>query len=248
MESSLTPIDHAVLLPFVAALGLVFGSFVTALSYRLPRGISIAHGRSRCPACGTTLTAQDLIPVLSWLMHRRACRHCGSRIPWRYPGIEVLTALLFVIAALVIDDPLRLALVLCATPIFVTLSVIDIEMARLPNVLVVSLVPIAVGLRYLDDGAVVIGVATAVITVAFAWMLDIGAKKLAGERLGAGDGKLMAVAALALPLVPFFATLLAAGVLGIFVGVIRRLRRLPAKSFPFGPAILAGFWLALIAL
>ena len=72
------PFDPAIFLMFVGLLGLIAGSFITALSYRLPRGESIAAGRSKCPACGTTLTAADLVPVVSWLLTRGRCR--GVRV------------------------------------------------------------------------------------------------------------------------------------------------------------------------
>jgi len=72
-----------------AVLGLAMGSAVTALSWRVPRGISWIHGRSACPTCGNILTARDLIPVLSFVLSRGRCRHCGTRIGWRYPLTEL---------------------------------------------------------------------------------------------------------------------------------------------------------------
>lgn len=248
MESLLTPADRVFLLPFIVALGLIFGSFVTALSYRLPRGLSIAHGRSKCPACGATLTARDLVPIASWLAHRGACRHCGSKISWRYPAVEAVMAVLFVAAALAINDPARLALILCATPILVALAVIDIEQRRLPNVLVVLLVPIALLWRFLGDGDFLTAVATGVLAFGFALVLDAIGRKIFREGLGGGDAKLLAIAGLALPLVPFLAFLLLAGAIGVITGAAWRVRHISSISFPFGPAILASFWTVLIAL
>src|SRR5687767_8802727 len=109
------PLPPGVLPVFAGLLGLIFGSFVTALSYRLPRGISIAKGRSACPACGTALTARDLIPVFSWIKQRGQCRTCGTKISWRYPAIEILMAVLFVTATLLIRDHSRLIILLAAT-------------------------------------------------------------------------------------------------------------------------------------
>ncbi len=75
---------------FVTILGLVMGSAVTALSWRLARGESWTRGRSRCPACGHVLGPLDLVPVLSWAASRGRCRHCGNRVSFRYPFIELL--------------------------------------------------------------------------------------------------------------------------------------------------------------
>lgn len=233
---------------FIAALGLIFGSFITALSYRLPRGISIAKGRSACPACGTALTARDLIPVGSWLMHRGACRVCGTRISWRYPAIEAMMAALFVIAAVTIESPLRLALVLGATPVMVALAVIDIEHRRVPNVLVAILAAFAVALRYVSDGDYLTAVISAVIVFALAVGLDQVGRRLIRQGLGMGDAKLMTIVALALAPVAVATVLCGAGVLGVITGLFWRRDSADPRHFPFAPALLTSFWIGLVAL
>ncbi|MBU6234619.1 MAG: A24 family peptidase [Alphaproteobacteria bacterium] len=70
-------------------LGTCLGSFVTALQYRLPRNLNWTTDRSRCTSCKHTLGAPDLVPVFSWLFLKGRCRHCGTRIHWRYPVIEL---------------------------------------------------------------------------------------------------------------------------------------------------------------
>ncbi|HED65265.1 MAG TPA: prepilin peptidase [Planctomycetes bacterium] len=86
---------------FFALLGLVVGSFLNVCIYRLPtEGVSVSNPkRSRCPNCGRELTWRDNIPVLSWLILRGRCRSCSWSIPWRYPLVELLTAVLFGLAA-----------------------------------------------------------------------------------------------------------------------------------------------------
>jgi leader peptidase (prepilin peptidase)/N-methyltransferase len=74
----------------VAVFGLVMGSAVTALAWRVPRGISWVRGRSACPACATSLGFADLVPLLSVLFARGRCRHCRAPIAWRYPLTELL--------------------------------------------------------------------------------------------------------------------------------------------------------------
>lgn len=80
---------EALLAPVFGVVGLAMGSAVTALAWRLPRGRSWVRGRSECPGCGHTLTARDLVPVLSWALSRGRCRHCGVRVSWRYPLTEL---------------------------------------------------------------------------------------------------------------------------------------------------------------
>jgi leader peptidase (prepilin peptidase)/N-methyltransferase len=76
----------------LGVLGLVMGSAVTALAHRVPRDISWVHGRSACPSCHTRLGALDLVPLVSFLLHRGRCRHCKAPIPMRYPIIELSCA------------------------------------------------------------------------------------------------------------------------------------------------------------
>lgn len=77
----------------VIVIGLCVGSYLAALSYRLPRGVR--GKRSACPSCGHQLAARDLVPVLSWLALRGRCRYCVAPIGVRYTLIELGTALIF---------------------------------------------------------------------------------------------------------------------------------------------------------
>lgn len=79
-------------------IGLIFGSFATMLTYRLPRGISIISPPSHCPKCKARLTPRDLIPVFSWIANRGKCRHCLSPIGKRYLIIELVVTLMFTVA------------------------------------------------------------------------------------------------------------------------------------------------------
>jgi leader peptidase (prepilin peptidase)/N-methyltransferase len=81
---------------FVATcFGLVIGSFLNVVIYRLPEGLSVVHPPSRCPHCGHGVRAFDNVPVFAWFWLRGKCRDCGSPISARYPGIEALTGLMF---------------------------------------------------------------------------------------------------------------------------------------------------------
>ncbi|HEX7368051.1 MAG TPA: prepilin peptidase, partial [Candidatus Saccharimonadales bacterium] len=90
----------------LTVLGLIFGSFVNALVWRLHeqegkskksrQQYSILNGHSMCPNCHHELAAKDLVPVLSWLWLRGKCRYCRKPISWQYPAVELMTGLLFV--------------------------------------------------------------------------------------------------------------------------------------------------------
>ena len=75
--------------------GLVIGSFLNVVVYRVPRGLSVVRPGSFCPSCGTPIASGDNVPVLSWLILRAKCRHCGEPISARYPIVELVTGALF---------------------------------------------------------------------------------------------------------------------------------------------------------
>lgn len=78
--------------------GLVFGSFLNVVIYRVPRGQSVVKPRSACPNCGTQIRSSDNIPVLSWVLLRGRCRDCAHPISARYAIVELLCGFLFVSA------------------------------------------------------------------------------------------------------------------------------------------------------
>ena len=80
---------------FVGALGAIIGSFLNVVIYRLPREESVVFPNSRCPSCAALIGPLDNIPLLSYAILRGRCRKCRAPISWRYPAVELLTALLF---------------------------------------------------------------------------------------------------------------------------------------------------------
>lgn len=114
-------------------VGAVVGSFLNVVIHRLPRRESLVHPRSRCPGCGTQIAGYDNVPIVSWLVLRGRCRHCGEPISPRYPVVELLTALVFVAVVLVrgFDDDLILELPFVAA--LIALAGIDLDHKLLPN-------------------------------------------------------------------------------------------------------------------
>ena len=83
------------ILPSSFVIGLVFGSFLNVVVYRLKSGEPIGLSRSFCPYCKTTLKWYDLVPLLSFIYLRGRCRYCRKKISWQYPIVEVLSGLLW---------------------------------------------------------------------------------------------------------------------------------------------------------
>ena len=84
----------------LGAFGAILGSFLNACVFRLPRGVSMIRPPSACPKCGTRIPWHDNVPVVGWLALRGRCRSCHEAISPRYPVVEALTALIFILLAL----------------------------------------------------------------------------------------------------------------------------------------------------
>ena len=118
-------------------IGLCFGSFANVIIYRVPRGISIVKPRSACTACGKTLGAVDLLPVLSWLFLRGKCRACGAKISPQYPLVELMCAVLFV--AMFMHSPTLSFLPLAVFAfVLLTISFIDAYTQEIPDGLIIT--------------------------------------------------------------------------------------------------------------
>ena len=131
---------------FAVLAGLAFGSFLNVCISRLPRHESIVTPRSRCPRCLTQIENRDNIPLLSWLLLRGRCRHCGVRIAVRYPLIEVANAALFLLCFLAFGLTVRgvASAVLCW--LLLGLASTDAETMLLPDAL--TLPGLALGVVY----------------------------------------------------------------------------------------------------
>jgi len=82
---------------FIFIFGLLVGSFLNCVIYRLEQEKSFLKGRSYCPHCKHTLSVRDLIPVFSYLLLRGRCRYCKGKISWQYPAVEIATGAMFLL-------------------------------------------------------------------------------------------------------------------------------------------------------
>jgi leader peptidase (prepilin peptidase)/N-methyltransferase len=120
-------------LVIVAAAGLAFGSFLNVVIHRLPRNASVVSPGSRCTRCGYVLRAVDNIPVLSYVMLGGRCRKCRTRISPRYPIVELVTALVFVLHYVVFGWTPLLAIRCLFAAAMIALFAIDLEHHLLPD-------------------------------------------------------------------------------------------------------------------
>jgi len=136
--AALTALEGAAL-AMVFLLGLIVGSFLNVCIWRLPRGISVnAPRRSLCPQCGHSLSWHDNIPLLSFALLRGRCRHCRGPVSWRYPVVELITALLFALIYFrqrvqVGTDLGQVTVMMLVAALLIVASGIDLEFLIIPD-------------------------------------------------------------------------------------------------------------------
>jgi leader peptidase (prepilin peptidase) / N-methyltransferase len=227
--------------------GLMLGSFLNVVAFRLPRGESLVRLGSHCRSCGAAVRPHENVPVLSWLWLRGRCRGCGERISVRYPVVEAVTALLFV-AVLAVEgvdaDALPgLALLLVLVPT----TLIDLEYRIIPNALMA--VGAALGLALVavtDPSHLAEHLIAAAGAGGFFFVVDLAYP----GGMGMGDVKLAAVLGLYLgaSVIPAVVVALLAGTLvGVVIIARKGLKAGRKTAIPFGPFLAVGGIVGLFA-
>jgi leader peptidase (prepilin peptidase)/N-methyltransferase len=228
-----------------AVAGLLVGSFLNVVAWRLPRGESLVRPRSRCPACRTPIKPYDNVPLLSWLLLRGRCRQCGARVSARYPLVEAGTAALYAAVVVAGDGALEIFLGLALVTALVPITLIDLDHRLIPNAITLpaAVAAIVIGL-VVDPGFV----PEQVIAGAAAGGFFLLAAILYPRGMGMGDVKLAAVLGLYLGRAVAPAVLIAL-IGGVLVGaaIIARkgAREGRRTAVPFGPFLALGGTVAL---
>lgn len=250
----LSPGFTAYLLTITALLGLVFGSFLNCFAWRLAHGESVAKGRSRCPLCGHTLGAGELIPLLSYAALRGRCRHCGGKIPPRYPAVELLAMLVFLSLVLRYDFTLTTLRLLVFACLLLVIALVDLEIRQIPDRLLLAAIawylltlPMvsARPLSALWEG----GKGAVLVALPLLLFVLLADRVLGRESMGGGDIKLFFTAGLYLGLPLNVLNLILSCLLGVIFGLACRPARAEGENpgaIPFGPAAAAGIWLTLL--
>lgn len=219
--------------------GLLIGSFLNVCIFRLPRDLSVVLPRSFCPGCEKTIAWYDNIPVVSYLLLRARCRHCGERIPTRYPIVELATAAAFAVCVAALGVSLAALKYSIFSAILITLIASDLEERILPDEFTIGgtviglalsafvpletgwahlLLPLTVDPRWKSVGEAILGAfgASGII-----WLVGWMYQKLRHrEGLGLGDVKMIAMIGAFLGLNYALLTLMAASLLGSAGGLI----------------------------
>ena len=227
---------------WLAVLGAVWGSFVDCAVSRWAAGErQIFVGRSRCDACGRTLTAGDLVPVFSFLLARGRCRECGEKIPADCLAAELAGTAAFVCVGVRFGLSLALGQWLCFAAVLLALSLADAAKRVIPNRLLLVLTVGRVLWFFIlrEDFAAVLEILKAcIIPVALLALVLLAEKLTDREVMGGGDIKLLLALALYLNWAQLLLALLAGCVAGLAFAALAGKRR--GTAVPFGPFLAAG--------
>jgi leader peptidase (prepilin peptidase)/N-methyltransferase len=224
--------------------GAVIGSFLNVCIYRIPAGVSIVKPASRCPACESPIRWYQNIPILSYLVLRGRCARCQHSISWRYPLVEALTGLLFLLV-------FRSFGMMWATPVYwvlvaalVAISFIDLDHQIIPDVISLPGVPAGFLLTFLVPwlswkdsllGILIGGGSLACV----AWIYYLVTRN---EGMGMGDVKLLAMLGAFMGWKAILPIIFIGSVIGSLVGVpLMLIQRANGKlAIPFGPFLSLG--------
>src|SRR4051794_20361223 len=231
-----------------ALFGLIIGSFLNVVAWRLPRGESLIRPRSKCPGCLAQVKPYDNLPVVSWLALRGRCRGCGERISPRYPVIEAVTAVLYVaVVAAKHDDVLQMVLGLVLVTFLVPIAVIDLDHRIIPNKLTgpAAILTIALGAA-LEPSYLPEQLAAGAGALLFFYLPALIHRK----GMGMGDVKLAAVLGLYLGRAvspAIFAGLILGVVVGAAIVASKGVSEGRRTKVPFGPFLALGALIAIFA-
>lgn len=235
----------------LACFGLAVGSFLNVVIHRVPDGKSIVSPASACPKCGQEIKASDNIPVLSWVLLGGKCRNCKAPISIRYPAVELLNALLWIGCYAYFGWSIELIAFIYLSSVGIALTLIDIAVHRLPNVIVlpsylvlggILLIGAVVGPEWGGEWSQLLRASLAGLSLYVFYLLLV---IIYPKGMGFGDVKLAGVLGAALGwfgwgslVVGSFAAFLLGGILSVFLLLAGKAKR--GTGIPFGPWMILG--------
>ena len=173
--------------------GLIAGSFLNVIIYRVPRGLSIVKPRSCCPRCGRRISWHENVPILSYLMLRGLCRGCGAPIPVRYPLVEAAGAALAVVAVFNYGFTIHAAFAYAFLMALLAIALIDWDFKIIPDCLSIPFIIVGLGWGLVNPGLTIVHSALGALAGG-GGLYVLGAlykRARKTEGMGGGDVKLM---------------------------------------------------------
>ncbi len=236
---------------WVGGLGLVIGSFLNVLIYRIPRKISFGLSRSICPSCKEKIGFYDNVPILSFLILGGKCRKCKARISLRYPFVELLNAAayLFLFSEFGLTTPFYAYSFLAS--VLLTIFFIDIDFQIIPDILTLPGIAVGLALSLAPHGLGIINSAVGVfVGGGVLYLVAIfGDWLFKKESMGGGDIKMAAMLGAFLGWQKVIFVFFASAVIGLVISLVlmyfsKRIRS--TRMIPYGPFLAIAAMIAVI--
>jgi Type II secretory pathway, prepilin signal peptidase PulO and related peptidases len=234
---------NVILYLYIFVIGIVIGSFLNVVIYRVPLEISVAKGRSFCPHCHAQIKGYHNIPVFSYFWLRGKCADCGQPIAIRYPLVELFAGLMAVLIFAVYGFSFQWLVVFTAGAILICITMIDFDTMTIPNGLILALMAPALLSFFVFPQVGILSRVIGIFVVSLPMLILV---LFIPDAFGGGDIKLMAVAGFMLgwgnTLLATFIGLL----LGGAVAVRLLVKKTTEKHMAFGPYLCIGIMTALL--
>lgn len=225
---------------FLFIAGITMGSFFHLVGERLPVKRSILFPRSHCTVCKQPLSLHEMIPLVSYVVWRGSCNHCGTRLSWLYPMVELLTGGLFLFVYRIAGFSFEGLFLVILCSLFVIAVVSDLLYMRVPNELFLFFFPLFVIYRTLEPLLIWWEGAASLI---FCILLFSSLDYFKPNSMGGADMKLFSLLAFCFGFKPFLLMLFLSCIAGMVYAKVFSFQL--DEPFPFVPAIAFSFWLYL---
>ncbi|MBM7622733.1 prepilin peptidase [Sporohalobacter salinus] len=233
------------MLVIIFICGLMIGSFLNVVIYRLPKEESIIFSRSYCTSCQTELGVVDLIPVISFLFARGKCRYCGGKISYQYPLVELLTGILFLILFQQYHFSIEFGVYAFLSLLLIVSSFIDFKHQIIPNRITyfgfISGIILSLLFNHITIISALLG---AVIPAGFLFLISVITK----GGLGMGDVKFVAMVGSYLGAGYTLIGIFIGSIVGSVIGLLLIISGIKSRKsrIPFGPLLALGNLLMLL--
>lgn len=228
---------------FAFIFGAAIGSFLNVCIFRIPAKVSIVKPSSQCPSCHQPIRFYDNIPIISFILLKARCRNCGEKISWRYPLVELITAIFALLLFMKFGLSLNFIVFFVFTAVLIVITFIDLDHQIIPDILSLPGIPIfflaAVFIVKVPWYEALIGLLIGGgVLFAIAFVYEFITKR---EGMGGGDMKLLAMIGGFFGWKSLIFILLFSSFTGALVGIAAMIIKKKDMKYavPFGPFLSA---------
>ncbi len=221
---------NIIIYAFIFSFGITIGSFLNVCIYRLPKDESIISKPSHCMNCNNKIKPYDLIPIFSWIILKGKCRYCKQKIPFRYPLVELLNGLMYIISFICFGLTIKAVIMCVLYSLLIVVAFMDWDTMEINVGVIVFIALLSIPSYLLTTDATLIERLIGMIIISIPFLIIC----LITNGIGLGDVLLMGAAGLVLgykvTLASAFIGIIIASIAGVTYKIITK-----SSKFAFGP-------------